>query len=87
MKKSAICNLCNCENEFDNTNPGVKSDYFSSDFSSCPELTNPTVDFTAPANMKHTNPFAPYYIFLIDISHYSFQLGFPSYVTYIYYNR
>jgi hypothetical protein len=87
MKKSAVCNLCNCENELDNNNPAVKNDYLSSDFSNVPELVNPTIDFCAPNNMKHTNPFFPHYIFMIDITNISFQLGFPSYVIYKYYNR
>ena len=87
MKRAATCNICNCENEFENTNPAVKSDYFSSDFAGAPELTNPTFDFCAPNNMKHTNPFAPHYIFMIDATNFSFQLGFPSYVTYNIYNR
>jgi hypothetical protein len=87
MKRSAICNICNCENEFENTNPAIKSDYFNSDFNGCPELSSPTVDFCAPTNMKHTNAFAPHYIFMIDISSFSFQLGFPAYVTLKFYNR
>jgi len=87
MKRAATCNICNCENEFENTNPDVKSDYFNSDLNGCHELTNPTVDFCAPNNMKHTNPFAPHYIFMIDITNFSYQLGFPSYVIYRIYNR
>jgi len=80
MKRCAACNLCGCENELDNNNPGVKNEYFNNDVSQCVELTNPTVDFCAPNNMKHLNAFAPHYIFMIDITNISFQLGFPQYV-------
>ena len=76
----AICNICNCENELDTTNPSVKSEYFSSDTSNIFELSYPTVDFYAPSNMKHTNPFTPHYIFLIDISSLSVELSLGSYV-------
>lgn len=47
-KQVAICNLCHYENEFDNEKPGIKSEYFNSDYSSCPELVKPTIDFIAP---------------------------------------
>ena len=79
-KQVAICNLCQKENEFDNTIPGVKSDYFNSDFSSCPELVKPTIDFIAPTNFKSSKIFVPHYLFMIDISENSYQLGLPSYV-------
>ena len=84
MKRCAACNLCGCENELDNNNPGVKNEYFNNDVSQCVELTNPTVDFCAPNNMKHLNAFAPHYIFMIDITNISFQLGFPQYVIIFY---
>ena len=80
MKKCTTCNICNCENEFDNSNPAVKNEYYNSDISQIPELAGPTVDFCAPNNMKHQNPFAPHYMFLIDITNFSFQFGLPSYV-------
>lgn len=79
----AICNLCSCENELDSTKPWVKSEYFSSSVSSVPELSIPTIDFMAPPSMKHTTPFAPHYIFMIDISSLSYDLGLPAYVNLI----
>jgi len=79
-KQVAICNLCHYENEFDNEKPGIKSEYFNSDYSSCPELVKPTIDFIAPNNFKAARPFVPHYLFLIDISENSYQLGLPSYI-------
>ena len=79
-KQIAICNLCQYENEFDSTKSGVKSDYFNSDFSTCPELVKPTIDFIAPTNFKSSKLFVPHYLFMIDISENSYQLGLPFYV-------
>ena len=79
-KQVAICNLCQNENEFENSKPGVKSDYFNSDYSTCPELSKPTIDFIAPTNFKSSKLFVPHYLFMIDISENSYQLGLPSYV-------
>ena len=80
-KQVAICNLCRYENEFSNDKPGVKNEYFSSDISSCPELTKPTIDFICPTNFKSSKIFIPHYLFMIDISENSYQLGLPAYVT------
>ncbi len=79
-KQVAICNLCQYENELDVNNPGIKSEYLSSDFSNCPELVKPTIDFIAPTNFKSSKKFIPHYLFMIDISENSYQLGLPSYV-------
>ena len=79
-KQVAICNLCQYENELDINRPGIKSEYLSSDFSSCPELTKPTIDFIAPKNFKSSKLFVPHYLFMIDISEYSYQLNLPSYI-------
>jgi hypothetical protein len=79
-KRIAICNICNSENELDTTKPAVKSEYFSSDISQVPELSSPTVDFHAPTIMKHTVPFYPHYLFLIDISSLSIDLSLATYV-------
>jgi protein transport protein SEC24 len=79
-KPIAICNLCACENELDSSKPSVKNEYFNSNVSSVPELSNPTIDFYAPQNMKHTTPFQPHYLFMIDISQISVDLGLPAYV-------
>ena len=79
-KQVAICNLCQYENELDINRPGIKSEYLSSDFSSCPELAKPTIDFIAPKNFKSSKLFVPHYLFMIDISEYSYQLNLPSYV-------
>ena len=79
-KQVAICNLCQYENELDVNNPGIKSDYLSSDYSNCPELLKPTIDFIAPTNFKSSKLFIPHYLFMIDISENSYQLGLPSYV-------
>jgi protein transport protein SEC24 len=79
-KQVAICNICGCENELDSSKPSVKNEYFSSNIASVPELSCPTVDFVAPAQMKHTTPFLPHYIFMIDISQLSYEFGLTSYV-------
>jgi hypothetical protein len=82
-KRVAVCNLCNCENELDPNKPGVKSEYFSSVNSDIPELTYPTIDYTAPPNLKHTLAFSPHYMFMLDISHISKEISFASYVKHI----
>lgn len=79
----AICNLCQCENELDTSKPSVKSEYFNSSSGGAPELINPTIDFVAPGNMKHKTPFAPHYMFMIDISSLSNDLGLSNYVMLI----
>ena len=80
-KHVAICNICNFENDFDITKPGMKNEYFNADFSSVPELTSPTVDFIAPSSFNtDTREFQPHYLFMIDTSVTSLELGLPSYV-------
>lgn len=78
-KRVAICNLCSNENEIDSSNPTVKSEYFNSNLS-VPELTKPTIDFSAHAAFKHKVDFIPHYIFLIDTSTISLECGVPAYV-------
>ena len=60
--------------------PGIKNEYFNSDYSNCPELVKPTIDFIAPSNFKSSKPFIPHYLVMIDISENSYQIGLPSYV-------
>lgn len=60
--------------------PGIKNEYFNSNTSEVPELSVPTVDFIAPDNIKHTVPFIPHYLLLIDISQMSYDYGLSSYV-------
>ena len=79
-KQVAICNLCQFENDFDMNVPGVKNDYFNSDYSSTPELIKPTIDFIAPKNFKSSKLFLPHYLFMIDITENSYSIGLPSYV-------
>ena len=79
-KQVAICNLCQYENELEINKPGIKSEYLTSDYTNCPELIKPTIDFIAPTNFKSSKIFIPHYLFMIDISEYSYQLGLPSYV-------
>jgi len=79
-KQVAICNLCQYENEFSAEKPGLRSEYFNSDYSSCPELVKPTIDFIAPKNFKASKPFVPHYLFMIDISENTYQIGLPAYV-------
>ena len=79
-KQIAICNLCQYENELEPNKPGIKAEYLTSDFSNCPELAKPTIDFIAPTNFKSSKIFVPHYLFMIDISENSYQLGLPSYV-------
>ena len=79
-KQIAVCNLCQYENEFDSTKPGIKNDYFNSDYSGCPELVKPTIDFIAPNNFTSKKKFEPHYLFMIDITENSYTIGLPSYV-------
>ena len=79
-KQIAICNLCHYENEFNSEIPGIKSEYFNSDYSNCPELMKPTIDFIAPSNFKSSKSFTPHYLIMIDIADNSYQIGLPSYV-------
>ena len=79
-KQVAVCNLCFFENDFDMNKPGIKNEYFNSDYSSCPELAKPTIDFIAPKNFKSNKLFTPHYLFMIDISENSYTIGLPNYV-------
>ena len=79
-KQVAVCNLCQFENEFDMDKPGIKNEYFNSDYSECPELVKPTIDFIAPNNFKSSKLFTPHYLFMIDITENSYSIGLPSYV-------
>lgn len=79
-RRVATCNLCGCQNDLEAAKAMIKADYFYSDTSNIPELTNPTIDYVAPKGMKHTVPFLPHYIFMLDISQHSIDLGLPSYV-------
>ena len=79
-KQVAVCNLCQFENEFDMDKPGIKNEYFNSDYSECPELVKPTIDFIAPNNFKSNKIFTPHYLFMIDITENSYSIGLPSYV-------
>ena len=79
-KQIAVCNLCQFENEFDMDKPGIKNEYFNSDYSECPELVKPTIDFIAPNNFKSNKIFTPHYLFMIDITENSYSIGLPSYV-------
>jgi hypothetical protein len=80
-KRVAVCNICLNETELDTSKSFVKSDYFGSDIAGVPELSFPTVDFEAPTKMKHTIPFYPHYLFLIDISSLSIDLSLATYVS------
>ena len=60
--------------------PGVKNEYFNNDYSECPELVKPTIDFIAPNNFKSSKLFTPHYLFMIDITENSYTMGLPSYV-------
>lgn len=75
----AICNICKTENDFDVTKKGMKNEYLGSDISSVPELFCPTVDYILPSKYETSN-FTPHYIFMLDISLPSYELGLPSYV-------
>ena len=79
-KQVIICNICEMENEFDPTKPGVKSEYFNTDLNEVPELSKPTVDFIAPKGFSSSKNFYPHYIFMIDISQVSINLGLPNYI-------
>ena len=79
-KQVIICNICNMENEFDPTKPGVKSEYFNTEINDVPELSKPTVDFIAPKSFSSSKNFYPHYIFMIDISFVSINLGLPNYI-------
>ena len=79
-KQIAICNLCHHENDLNINFQGVKNEYLNNNDTSCLELINPTIDFIAPQNFKSKKIFVPHYLFMIDISETSYQLGLPSYI-------
>ena len=79
-KPIAICNICHYENDLNMNTRGVKNEYLNSDNTSCPELINPTIDFIAPEKFRNKKIFIPHYLFMIDISESSYQLGLPSYI-------
>ena len=79
-KKIAVCNICNYENDLDINSQGLKSEYFNNSDTSCLELVNPTIDFIAPKSFRAKKNFVPHYLFMIDISETSYQLGLPTYI-------
>ena len=79
-KQIAICNLCHHENDLNINFQGIKTEYLNNNDTSCLELINPTIDFIAPQNFKSKKIFVPHYLFMIDISETSYQLGLPSYI-------
>ena len=81
-KQVIICNLCQYENILDNSLVGFKSEYLiGNPFEYCNELKYPTLDFLAPEIMiKDVKDFIPHYLFCIDISTYSYQIGLPIYI-------
>ena len=79
-KQIAICNLCHHENDLNINFQGIKNEYLNNNDTSCLELINPTIDFIAPQNFKSKKIFEPHYLFMIDISETSYQLGLPSYI-------
>ena len=79
-KQIAICNLCHHENDLNINFQGIKNEYLNNNDISCLELINPTIDFIAPQNFKSKKIFVPHYLFMIDISETSYQLGLPSYI-------
>ena len=79
-KQIVICNLCHHENDLNINFQGIKNEYLNNNDTSCLELINPTIDFIAPQNFKSKKIFVPHYLFMIDISETSYQLGLPSYI-------
>ena len=79
-KQIAICNICHYENDLNINSQGVKNEYLNNNDISCLELINPTIDFKAPKTFKSKKIFVPHYLFMIDISETSYQLGLPSYI-------
>jgi len=79
-KQIAICNICHHENDLNINFQGIKNEYLNNNDTSCLELINPTIDFIAPQNFKSKKIFVPHYLFMIDISETSYQLGLPSYI-------
>lgn len=64
----------------DEGSQGVKTAYINEDIREAPELAYPTVDLVVPTVMKTKDPFKPHYIFCIDISKMSLELGFSAYM-------
>ena len=79
-KQIAICNICNYENDLSINSQGLKKEYLNNNDTSCLELVKPTVDFKAPKTFISKKIFVPHYLFMIDISETSYQLGLPSYI-------
>ena len=77
----AKCNICSYENELNsNALKGYTNEY-SSNRRNYIELNKPTVDFQAPTVLtKHQREFIPHYFVCIDITSFSYEMSFPSYV-------
>lgn len=77
----AKCNICSYENELNsNTLKGYTNEYIA-DRSNYIELNKPTVDFEAPSLLtKNQREFKPHYFICIDITSFSYELSFPSYI-------
>jgi hypothetical protein len=73
-----ICNLCGNKNELDKHGQTTKTEYYYQDWSEVEELNVPTIDFKfTNNNMKIKEN---YLTFALDISNYSYSLGFYQYV-------
>ena len=79
-KRIAVCNCCNYNIDLSSGNIKVKPEYMAMDISSIPELSNPSIDFVAPAKFLPKYSFTPSYGIFIDVSQLSIDLGFATYV-------
>lgn len=79
--KKITCNLCGYEEIIKQGEKGVKPEYLTEDINNIPELIIPTVDFVAPTKYQREDfKFKPHYLFMIDISFSSYELGLPNYI-------
>lgn len=73
----AKCNICDYENDPDESKCKVKDEYFYSDSSKIIELNSPSVDYVASQTKNNEENFFPHYLIMIDASQASFDNGFP----------
>lgn len=77
----AKCNICSYENELNSNSLKGYTNEYSANRSNYIELNKPTVDFQAPTLLtKNQHDFIPHYFVCIDITSFSYEMSFPTYV-------
>ena len=80
-QKIAKCNICQYENILGKNKNDNSDKYLSGNNQNYLELIKPTIDFIPPESVtKNIKIFIPHYCIMIDISTFSYEIGFPNYV-------